>query len=84
MTRATQLRALLRNDEALLEHYEQWAADLRPGDVLPYCLQDRVTQVIARQREHLRDYLALTSPAAPAPTETLAGSLVTNRAAQPA
>lgn len=82
MITAHQLRGLIRNDEALVEHYVQWLASLEPGDLAPVPLAERISQTMQRLKARRIALAELLSPAA-STDETLAGSLVTKNRAQP-
>lgn len=81
-----QLRALIRNDEALLEHYAQWVESLEPGQLAPVKLAERISQTM--KRLHARRTVLLNSilPAAPASTaeSEQTSPSVTSGGAQPA
>ena len=50
MIYAHQLRGLIRNDEALVEHYVQWIANLEPGELAPVPLTERISQAVQRRK----------------------------------
>lgn len=85
---AAQLRALIRNDEALVDHLAPWICDHMEAKEYDEArsIGERLAAVGRRlqaRRAELVDLSIITFPAAPASNATLAGALVTTSAAQP-
>lgn len=88
MTRAAQLRALIRTDEALVDHLAPQAAELsfagEEGQAAALVIAARLQVVGLRLRAREAELARVNSPAAPATrNESSEGSMVTTRAAQP-
>ncbi len=81
-----QLRSLIANDEAMLEHYAQWLASLEPGQLAPVHLAERIAQTMRRVHARRTVLLNSTLPAAADATisKGVAASLVTTGATPPA
>jgi len=59
-----QLRMLVRNDEARIEHLTQWINGMRPGDLAPVDMQERIDAAHASLVEHSTALRLKLSPAA--------------------
>ncbi len=81
-----QLRGLIRNDEAMLDHYVQWQAAINEGEVAPVDLSVRIAQTIRRLHARRTVLANSTLPAAPASSEQseTRAPKVTSGDAQPA
>jgi hypothetical protein len=76
------LRCLIRNDEALLAHYGQWSGEHLAGHCASTPELREMEHVLDRLRHRRAALLSLSGSAAT--RESLAGSLVTLPAAEPA
>lgn len=83
-TRAYQLRALIRNDEALLAHFGEWTAEHLAGQCASSPELEAMEAVLRRLRERRAALAAHSMPAPTATHEAPAGSLVTIGAPVPA